>query len=115
MKARIIQDTKSNITNDLRNAGKMMLVKSVFDKRNKCTGLLLHIGESIGGYFLQKNTMVITELGFESKETITAVEDLLVDYSNVFFCDATALKFMNRVVSASSRIDKNDIELVRYY
>ena len=49
MKARIIQDKKSNVTNDLRNAGKMMIVKSVFDENDKCTGLLLYIGESIGG------------------------------------------------------------------
>ena len=59
--------------------------------------------------------MVVTDLGFESKETITSVEELLVAYNNVFFCDAIALKFIDRVVSSSSRIDKSDIKLVRYY
>lgn len=112
MKARII---KQNIINDLRNGGKMMIVKSVYDSNNKCTGLLFHIGESTGDYFLQKNTMVVTDLGFDNQDTINAIEDVLIGIDNVFCCDANALKFVDQVVSTSKRIDKSDIKLVSYY
>ena len=115
MKARVITENKENIINDLRNGGKMILVRSGYDKHGICTGFVIHIGKVIKQNFHQNKAMVVTDLGFDNRDTLNDIEDILRDIDNIFCSDETAVKFMNKVIITSETIDKNKFELVRYY
>lgn len=115
MKDRIIREKKEKIENDIRNGGNIMIVKSNLDKHNKCTGFIIHSGYILGDNFHNKNTMVITELGFENQETMNTIDNILQKTDNVFCCDEIAVKFMNRAIRVSKTIDKSEVEMVSYY
>lgn len=115
MKARVIKEKKENVINDLRNGGKMVLVRSNFDRHGNCTGFYIHIGKVIRQDFHINSTMVVTDLGFDNRDTLNAIEDIIRDIDNIFCSDETAVKFMNKVISTSDTIDKSKFELVRYY
>ncbi len=115
MKARVIKEKKENFINDLRNGGKIVLVRSGFDKHGICTGFIIQIGKVIRQNFHQSKAMVVTDLGFNNRDTLNAVEDIIREVDNIFCSDETAVKFMNKVISTSETIDKSKFEVVRYY
>lgn len=114
MKARIVNEKKVNIINDLRNGGKMVLVRSLFDRHGICTGFLLHIGKVIRQNFHMNSTMVVTDLGFDSRDTFNAIEDYLRNADNVFCTDNTAIEFIGKVIDSSNELNRNDYEITLY-